>query len=35
VHVYYLIGARNRAVVALNWFWNYMTFQRGARLISS
>jgi NADH dehydrogenase len=24
---------RNRFVVALNWLWSYMTFQRGARLI--
>lgn len=32
-HVYFLIGLRNRAVVALNWFWNYLTYQRGARLI--
>jgi NADH dehydrogenase len=32
-HVYFLIGARNRIVVSLNWAWNYVTFQRGARLI--
>ncbi len=32
-HVYFLIGLRNRFVVALTWFWNYVTFQRGARLI--
>ncbi|QRM29172.1 NAD(P)/FAD-dependent oxidoreductase [Microvirga sp. VF16] len=32
-HVYFLIGLRNRAAVALNWFWNYLTYQRGARLI--
>jgi NADH:quinone reductase (non-electrogenic) len=32
-HIYFLIGLRNRAVVALNWFWNYLTYQRGARLI--
>jgi NADH dehydrogenase len=35
VHIYYLIGARNRAVVALAWIWNYLTFERGARLINS
>jgi NADH:ubiquinone reductase (H+-translocating) len=35
VHVYFLIGLRNRFVVALNWLWSYMTFQRGARLIGS
>jgi NADH:quinone reductase (non-electrogenic) len=33
-HVYFLIGLRNRLIVALNWTWNYMTFQRGARLIT-
>jgi NADH:ubiquinone reductase (H+-translocating) len=33
VHIYFLIGVRNRFVVALNWLWNYVTFQRGARLI--
>jgi NADH:ubiquinone reductase (H+-translocating) len=35
VHVYFLIGIRNRFVVALNWLWSYMTFQRGARLIGT
>ncbi|WP_245431019.1 NAD(P)/FAD-dependent oxidoreductase [Rhodoplanes roseus] len=34
-HVYYLIGARNRIVVAFTWMWSYLTFQRGARLINS
>ena len=33
VHIYFLIGLRNRFVVALNWAWSYLTFQRGARLI--
>jgi NADH:ubiquinone reductase (H+-translocating) len=33
-HVYFLIGFRNRFVVAANWAWNYVTFQRGARLIT-
>ncbi len=33
-HVYFLIGLRNRLIVALNWTWNYLTFQRGARLIT-
>lgn len=33
-HVYFLIGFKNRLVVALNWAWNYITFQRGARLIT-
>lgn len=34
VHVYFLIGLRNRFVVALNWLWSWLTFRRGARLIS-
>jgi len=34
VHVYFLIGLRNRFLVAFNWFWDYITFQRGARLIT-
>lgn len=33
-HIYFLIGLRNRFVVAFNWFWDYLTFQRGARLIT-
>ena len=35
VHIYFLIGLRNRFVVALNWLWSYLTFQRGARLIGT
>ena len=34
VHIYFLIGLRNRFVVALTWLWGYVTFQRGARLIT-
>jgi NADH dehydrogenase len=34
VHIYFLIGFRNRAAVALDWLWAYVTFQRGARLIT-
>jgi NADH dehydrogenase len=33
-HIYFLIGFRNRIAVALDWFWAYVTFQRGARLIA-
>jgi NADH:ubiquinone reductase (H+-translocating) len=33
-HVYFLIGMRNRFVVAFNWLWDYVTLQRGARLIT-
>jgi NADH dehydrogenase len=32
-HIYFLIGLRNRLSVALSWLWQYLTFQRGARLI--
>jgi NADH dehydrogenase len=34
VHIYFLIGIRNRFVVAITWLWSYATFQRGARLIT-
>jgi NADH dehydrogenase len=34
IHIYFLIGMRNRFVVAITWLWNYITFQRGARLIT-
>jgi NADH:ubiquinone reductase (H+-translocating) len=34
VHIYFLIGVRNRLVVAVTWLWSYLTFQRGARLIT-
>ena len=33
-HIYFLIGFRNRIIVAMNWMWNYLTFQRGSRLIT-
>jgi NADH dehydrogenase FAD-containing subunit len=32
-HIYFLIGSRNRLIVALQWFYNYLTWGRGARLI--
>ena len=34
VHIYFLIGFRNRLAVILDWIWAYITFQRGARLIT-
>ncbi len=34
IHIYFLIGIRNRLVVAVNWLWSYLTFHRGARLIT-
>jgi NADH dehydrogenase len=33
-HIYFLIGVRNRFVVAFTWLWSYLTYQRGARLIT-
>ncbi len=35
VHIYYLIGFRNRVMVVIEWAWAYLTFQRGARLITT
>ena len=34
LHIYFLIGFRNRLFVAASWMWNYLTFQRGTRLIT-
>jgi NADH dehydrogenase len=34
VHIFFLIGFRNRAIVIFNWAWSYFTYQRGARLIT-
>jgi NADH:ubiquinone reductase (H+-translocating) len=34
VHIYFLIGVRNRVLVFLSWAWNYLTFRRGARIIT-
>jgi len=34
VHIFYLIGFRNRVLVLLEWAWSYLTTQRGARLIT-
>jgi NADH dehydrogenase len=34
VHVYFLIGFRNRLAVLAGWFWSYVTFSRAARLIT-
>ena len=34
IHIYFLIGFRNRLMVFINWLWSYMTFSKGARLIT-
>jgi NADH:ubiquinone reductase (H+-translocating) len=33
IHIFFLIGFRNRLVVLFNWAWAYVTYERGARLI--
>jgi NADH dehydrogenase len=33
-HIYFLIGLKNRFIVAFTWFWDFITFNRGARLIT-
>jgi len=34
IHIFYLIGFRNRLLVLLSWAWSYLTFRRGARIIT-
>ena len=34
VHIYFLIGVKHRFIVAFTWLWDYVTFHRGARLIT-
>lgn len=34
IHIFFLIGFRNRVLVLLQWAWAYLTMQRGARLIT-
>lgn len=33
-HIYFLVGFRSRLIVGLHWLWNYLTFDRSARLIT-
>ena len=33
-HFWFLIGFRSRIAVGLSWLWNYLTYQRSARLIT-
>jgi NADH:ubiquinone reductase (H+-translocating) len=35
VHILFLIGFRNRLIVMIQWAWSYITFDRGARLITA
>ena len=34
IHIYFLIGFRNRLLVLIQWAWAYVTYERGARLIT-
>lgn len=34
IHIYFLIGFRNRVSVFLQWLWSYLTYKRGARIIN-
>jgi NADH dehydrogenase len=34
VHIFFLIGFRNRILVFIQWAWSYATYERGARLIT-
>jgi NADH dehydrogenase len=35
VHIWYLIGFKNRVIVMINWAWSYVTYKRGARIIAA
>jgi NADH dehydrogenase len=34
IHIFFLIGFRNRIIVLIQWAWSYFTYERGARLIT-
>src|SRR5580704_1990265 len=34
IHIFFLIGFRNRIIVMIEWAWSYFTYERGARLIT-
>jgi len=33
-HIAFLAGGRNRTAVVVEWFWAYLTFRKGTRLIT-
>ncbi|MDW7691288.1 NAD(P)/FAD-dependent oxidoreductase [Flammeovirgaceae bacterium SG7u.111] len=33
VHLLFLVGFKNKAIVLINWLWNYINYDRGIRLI--
>jgi NADH dehydrogenase len=34
VHIIFLVGFRNRLAVLFQWAWAYLSFSKGARLIT-
>jgi len=34
IHILFLVGFRNRLLVMIQWAWSYLTYERGARLIT-
>ncbi len=34
IHIFFLIGFRNRVIVMIQWAWSYLTYERSARLIT-
>lgn len=34
IHVYLLVGFQNRIRVSIQWLWRYLTYERGARLVT-
>ncbi len=35
IHVYLLVGFQNRLRVSMQWLWRYLTYERGARLVTA
>jgi NADH dehydrogenase len=35
VHLIFLVGFRNKAAVLFQWFYSYLTYKRGARIITA
>ena len=34
IHIFFLVGFRNRLIVLIQWAWSYLTYERGAWLIT-
>ena len=34
IHIFFLVGLRNRMSVFLGWLWNYLTYRVGVQLIT-